>query len=104
MNVKPSHLTKEELNELCEALIAIDNVDECKDFLDDLLTKQELVSIGGRVHCAKLFIQGKTYVEVTKETNVSSATLARVNKCVKNGKGYNRVLKKVMAQEAKEKD
>jgi uncharacterized protein YerC len=48
MNVKPSHLTKEELNELCEALIAIDNVDECKDFLDDLLTKQELVSIGKR--------------------------------------------------------
>lgn len=80
--------------ELYSALVKISSVEECKDFLDDLLSKKELESISGRVHCAKLFLDGKTYQEVTKETTVSSATLARVSKCVKNGKGYAKVLLK----------
>ena len=86
-------LKQKELEELYSALVKIDNVEDCKNFLDDLLTAKELDSLSGRVHCAKLFIQGKTYIEVTNETTVSSATLARVSKCVKQGKGYNKILK-----------
>jgi len=94
MEKKTNELKKDELNELYDAILAIDNVEDCRCFLDDLLSKQELVSLAGRVHCAKLFIEGKTYIEVNEETKVSSATLARVSKCVKNGKGYNRILGK----------
>jgi TrpR-related protein YerC/YecD len=94
MDKKPMKLKKDETKELYEAIVAIDSVEDCRHFLDDLLTKQELVSLAGRVHSAQLFIDGKTYLEVNALTKVSSATLARVNKCVKNGKGYNRVLKK----------
>lgn len=94
MEKKTNELKKDELNELYDAILAIDNVEDCRYFLDDLLSKQELISLSGRIHCAKLFIEGKTYVEVNAETKVSSATLARVSKCVKNGKGYNRILRK----------
>jgi TrpR-related protein YerC/YecD len=90
---KQMTLKQKELEELYSALVKIDNVKDCKDCLDDLLTAKELDSLSGRVHCAKLFIQGKTYIEVTNETTVSSATLARVSKCVKQGKGYNKILK-----------
>lgn len=85
-------LKDQELLELYSALVKIDSIEECRDFLQDLLSEKELESISGRVHCAKLFLEGKTYLEVTNETTVSSATLARVSKCVKNGKGYAKVL------------
>lgn len=83
-----------ELNELCEAIIKIDNVKDCKHFLDDLLTIQELQSLSSRIHAAILLLEGKTYQEVISETKISSATLARINKCIKYGKGYNKILKK----------
>ena len=91
MNTKVS---KQELDELYDALTKIETKEEAKDFLDDLLSANALKSLSGRIHSAKLFLEGKTYVEVIKETDISSATLARVAKCVKSGKGYNRILTK----------
>lgn len=89
-----NNLKQEELQELYEAIVAVDNVKDCKEFLEDLLTKQELQALSGRIHAARLLIEGKTYAEVTKDTDISSATLARVSKCVKQGKGYHKVLAK----------
>ena len=85
---------KKELDELYDAIVSIDNVEVCRYFLDDLLTVEELNSLSSRLHAAKLLIAGETYQDVTKETKISSATLARVNRCLKEGKGYNRVLRK----------
>ena len=45
-----------------------------------------------RVKAAKLLIEGKTYTQVIAETDISSATLSRVSRCVQYGKGYVRVL------------
>ncbi len=92
MEKEKNQLRQNELEELYQAIIKIDNEEDCQEFLDDLLTPQELASLSGRVHCAKLFIEGETYVKVNEETKVSSATLARVSKCVKYGKGYNKIL------------
>ncbi len=85
---------KKELDELYDALTKIETKEEAKAFLDDLLSKNELKSLSGRIHSAKMFLEGKTYVEVIAETEISSATLARVSKCVKSGKGYNKILTK----------
>jgi TrpR-related protein YerC/YecD len=88
------HTKQEEMDELYEAIIKVETTEECKDFLDDLLSPEELNSLSSRIHAAKLLIAGKTYKDVTKETKISSATLARVSKCVKCGKGYNKILRK----------
>jgi TrpR-related protein YerC/YecD len=45
-----------------------------------------------RIMAAKMLISGATYESVIKETNVSSATLSRVSRCVKNGKGYKKFI------------
>lgn len=84
----------EHLEELYEAILKIETKEECEAFLDDLLSKKELASLAGRVHGALMLLDGSTYQEVTEETKLSSATLARISKCLKNGKGYNSVLKK----------
>lgn len=94
MNKPEIHLNEQELDELYEALTKVETKEEAKEFLDDLLSQRELKSLSGRIHSAKLFLEGKTYIEVNKETDISSATLARVSKCVKTGKGYNRILSK----------
>jgi TrpR-related protein YerC/YecD len=46
-----------------------------------------------RVKAAKLLMEGKTYEEIIRLTDISSATLSRVSKCVKYGKGYKKLLK-----------
>ena len=42
-----------------------------------------------------MLLEDKTFQEVTKETKISSATLARISKCIKYGDGgYREVLEK----------
>ena len=57
-------------------------------------TYKELESFQERIKAAKLLISGKTYEEIIKEANISSATLSRVSKCVKYGEGYKSILSK----------
>jgi TrpR-related protein YerC/YecD len=87
-------IKKQELEELYQAIVDVDNIEDCRYFLADLLSVEELNSLSSRLHAAKLLIAGETYQDVTKETKISSATLARVSRCVKEGKGYNRILRK----------
>ncbi len=88
MSINDKHL-----NNLYEVILSIKTVEDCKDFFDDLFTYKEVEQMAQRITAAKLLIENKTYEEIIKETNISSATLSRVSKCVKYGKGYNKVLK-----------
>ena len=64
-------------------------------FLEDLCTIKELESMAQRLKAAKMLLDGKTYHEIVEETDISSATLARVSKCVHYGNGgYKNVLTK----------
>ena len=92
------------LKALYGAIVAIENESEAKAFLEDLLSAKELESLSSRVASAQLFMQGKTYKEVMEETTVSSATLARVNKCVKQGKGYSKILTRMAKKSAATKE
>ena len=64
-------------------------------FLEDLCTIKELESMCQRLQSAKMLLDGKTYNEIVEATDISSATLARVSKCVRYGKGgYKTALSK----------
>ena len=82
----------EEYRELFEAILSIEDLQTCGDFFEDLLTYTEMASLTQRVRAAKLLMQGKTYEQIIAETNISSATLSRVSKCVHYGRGYRAVL------------
>ena len=80
------------VEELYNLFAKIDNPEDFKILLDDLCTFKELEQMAGRVAAAKFFIEGKTYNQVIKETNISSATLSRVSRCVQHGQGYRKFL------------
>ena len=74
-------------------ILSLKTPEDCALLFEDLCTYKEVEQMVQRVYAAKLLMQGKTYEEVIKETDISSATLSRVSKCVKYGKGYNKLLK-----------
>ena len=78
--------------ELYEALLKLETIEDCKELFEDLCTYKEIEQMAQRICAAKLLLNGETYESVIKKTNISSATLSRVSKCVKYGKGYKRFL------------
>ena len=84
---------KQMINELFELIVSMENTKDCKALFDDLCTIKEVEQMAQRVRAAKLMLEGKTYNQITEETDISSATLSRISRCIQNGKGYSRFLK-----------
>ncbi len=80
------------MNELFELISSMENAEDCRLLFDDLCTINEIEQMAQRVRAAKLLIDGKTYNQVIEETDISSATLSRVSRCVRHGKGYSKFL------------
>lgn len=87
-----SEQLKEKYRELFETILKLETIEDCENFFNDLCTFKELDSMSGRIKAAKLLIKGETYDDIIKQTEISSATLSRVNKCVKYGNGYKKFL------------
>ncbi len=86
----------EDLKILSDAILSLENLEECKKFLTDLCTVREISSMAQRITVAKLLRDKKTFTEIEKATGMSSATIARVNKGVQYGAdGYSLVLDKI---------
>lgn len=79
---------------LYDVLVKVSSAEECRALLDDLCTVKEVEQMAQRIMAAQLLIEGKTYSQVMEQTDISSATLSRVSRCVQYGSGYSRFLKK----------
>ena len=77
---------------LFDVILKLKTVEDCEMLFEDLCTYKELDSMAQRIVAAKMILDGKTYEAITKETDISSATLSRVSKCVKYGEGYKKFL------------
>lgn len=84
--------TNQDYTALYNAILKLKSVSDCQEFFSDLLTTKELNSLTQRVVSAKLLLSGETYEKIISKTDISSATLSRVSRCVKNGKGYKKFL------------
>lgn len=79
---------------LC-TLLNCQNKQDCAALLEDLCTYQEIEQMAQRAASAQLILEGKTYAEIIEQTGISSATLSRVSKEVRHGRGgYSRFLPK----------
>ena len=81
---------EEMIHELYHAFVKIDSEEACAQFLEDLCTRKEVEQMAQRLRAARLLVEGKTYTQVIEQTNISSATLSRVSRCVQYGEGYRR--------------
>ena len=79
-------------DELFETLLKLKTVEDCRKFFADLCTLKELDSMTHRIKSAKLLLNGETFEKIVEKTDISSATLSKVNRCVKYGEGYKNYL------------
>ena len=90
-----SKLKCEEVDELFEAILSLENEEECYRFFEDICTVNELHAIAQRLHVAKLLNDKNTYNEIEEVTKASTATISRINKCLQYGAdGYKIVLER----------
>ncbi len=94
-------LPKKPRNEkMYEAILSLQNVDECMRFFDDLCTVTELMAMEQRFQVAMCLNQGMIYNDILAETGASSATISRVNRSLQYGKdGYAIVFDRMKEQE-----
>lgn len=84
-------MTKKKL--FYQSFLQLETEDEVKRYLRDLLTPQEINEFAERLAVADMLNQKTTYVQISRQTSMSSTTIARVNKWLKNGRdGYKLVL------------
>ncbi len=84
---------EQKITNLYNLILSLNNLEDCKALFDDLCTKKEIEKMAERVHAAQLLLEGKTYSQVISQTDISSATLSRVSRCVQYGNGYAKLLK-----------
>ena len=63
---------------LYEAILRLDNLDDCIRFFEDLCAVTELRTMEQRYDVAGCLLQGKVYSEIRQLTGASSATVSRV--------------------------
>lgn len=98
-----SNLRSEEVDRLCEVLLNLETIDDCYNLFDDLCTIREVQDMAQRLDVARMLDEGKNYLEISKETSVSSATISRVNRCLMYGSGgYRRAVDYLKESEQKE--
>lgn len=84
---------QEKIQALYRAIASLENTQQCADLFQDLCTAKEIEKMAERLQAAKLLMEGNTYSQVMAQTDISSATLSRVSRCVQYGKGYTRLKK-----------
>lgn len=81
------------INEMYGLIASLKSAEECRDLFEDMCTNKEIEQMAQRIWAARLLLDGKTYNQVIEETDISSATLSRVSRCVQYGNGYSKFLK-----------
>lgn len=81
------NLRDQDLDNLFNAILALEDLEECYQFFDDLCTANEIIALKQRFQVAILIRQGNTYSEIEKKTGASSATISRVRRALDYGSG-----------------
>ena len=84
---------QEKIDHLYHCIASLESPQQVQALFEDLCTQKELEKMAERLYAAKLLLEGNTYNQVIAQSDISSATLSRVSRCVQYGSGYSRVLK-----------
>ena len=95
-----SKIKDEKLDYLFRGIMTLESLDECYSFFEDLCTVSELQEMSRRLVAARMLMAGQIYSEIAEKTGLSTATISRVNKCLKYGnEGYIKALERVEYRE-----
>lgn len=92
-----SKLKEPLVDKLFEAVLLLQNDEECYRFFEDICTVAELKSLAQRLEVAKMLEESRTYGEIAERTGASTATISRVKRALNYGAdGYKLVFEKLM--------
>ncbi|NLL06556.1 MAG: hypothetical protein GX270_12395 [Clostridiaceae bacterium] len=83
-------------DKLFEAILLLENIEECYNFFEDICTVSEIKALAQRLEVASMLRDGKTYTDISEVTGASTATISRINRALNYGAdGYNTILNKL---------
>lgn len=89
-------IKNEAVDSLFDAILCLENREECYGFFEDLCTVNELLSLSQRFEVAAMLKAHKTYLEIADKTGASTATISRVNRSLNYGNdGYDMVFSRL---------
>lgn len=95
----------EAVDHLFEAVLCLENKEECYTFFEDVCTINELLSLSQRFEVARMLRQKKTYLEISEKTGASTATISRVNRSLNYGNdGYEMVFARMKKNDEEKND
>ncbi|GLI51941.1 hypothetical protein TSYNTROOL_20270 [Tepidanaerobacter syntrophicus] len=84
------------IDQLFEAILLLEDKDECYRFFQDICTVGELQAMAQRLQVAIMLKEGRTYTDIAEATGASTATISRVKRFLHYGSdGYNLVLERL---------
>ncbi len=90
----------ENIEYLIRGILTLQTPEECLGFFEDLCTVSELQEMSRRLQAAKMLRNNRIYSEIAEQTGLSTATISRVNRCIKYGSdGYSTVLDRLAKAE-----
>jgi TrpR-related protein YerC/YecD len=93
-------LRTESVDHLFDAILSLQNREECYTFFEDVCTVNELFSLSQRFEVAYMLREEKTYLDIAEKTGASTATISRVNRSLNYGNdGYDMVFERLRAKE-----
>jgi len=88
-----SRLKDDSTESLFEAILLLQNKEDCYRFFEDLCTVAEIKSMAQRLEVAKMLDQEMTYTDIAEKTGASTATISRVKRSLFFGAdGYRFIL------------
>ena len=89
-------LRTDAVDHLFDAILSLQNREECYTFFEDVCTVNELLSLSQRFEVAKMLRDQKTYLDIAEKTGASTATISRVNRSLNYGNdGYDMVFSRM---------
>ena len=90
-------IKNEDVDYLLKAFLSLETIDEYYQFFDDICTIAEVSEMSKRLKAAKMLKNKFIYSEISETTGLSTATISRVNRCLKYGSGgYNLALDRLL--------
>ena len=91
-----SKFKRDDIDELFDAVLTLEDREDCYRFFEDICTVNELLSLSQRFEVASMLKDRKTYLEIAEKTGASTATISRVNRSLNYGNdGYEMVFQRI---------
>lgn len=91
-----------DVDALFEAILGLEDLDDCYAFFEDACTIKEILDIAQRFKAARLLRRGENYQTIRQETGMSTTTISRVSRCLEYGDGgYKKAIER-LAKSGKE--